>query len=393
MWSDRLLEYSAFLTSPSVDPNESAPGSPAQPLCSVAANFDAGSPEIHLNTHAAMRLMSSIFFRRGKDQIKVGVSTSDVKRLEPAMRHLWIQSGLPHAGRNRTFVDNMKDVLFRGTTAEQELLEPSESQTCDDDSRDASQQVFTDDYRQMFNYLEIIRRAVFLSKDGEAMQLPSYRAVELHVNRATLVFRLALECASGHQPSLEAWKEPNSGWSGSSESDIRIVWDDQVQTTLETNQPQSRSRQSESCTCGRSLTPCRKCACVTAKRPCITGKCQCDPATCKNPLGHIVLHELGQQDPGIGTNEGDSAGAQQPLEECQESRVADEYEISPVTDEAEQDVLAGLIVVDDDADEEEASNQQMGHTDGDFFEGIEEGGNDGELSGSDDLVGSFLADN
>ena len=83
--------------------------------------------------------------------------------------------------------------------------------------------------------------------------------------------------------------------------------------------------------------------------------------------------------------------------------MTDEYEISPVTDEAEQDVLAGLIVVDDDADEEEASNlgdaespssnQQMGHRDGDFFEGIGEGGNDGELSGSDDLVGSFLADN
>ena len=36
---------------------------------------------------------------------------------------------------------------------------------------------------------------------------------------------------SGHQPSLEAWKEPNSGWSGSSESDIRIiVWDDKVQS-------------------------------------------------------------------------------------------------------------------------------------------------------------------
>ena len=46
-----------------------------------------------------------------------------------------------------------------------------------------------------------------------------------------------------------------------------------------------------------------------------------------------MLHELGQA-LNIGTNEGDSAGAQQPLEECQESRVTDEYEISPVTDEA-----------------------------------------------------------
>ena len=179
MWSDRLLEYSAFLTSPPVDPNESAPGSPAQPLCSVAANFDAGSPEIHLNTHAAMRLISSVFFRRGKNQIKVGVSTSDVKRLEPAMRHLWIQSGLPHAGRNRTFVDNMKDVLFRGTTAEQELLEPS--QTCDDDSRDASQQVFTDDY--WFSAWRLNVRV-----DTSQVSRPGKNPIQVGADRASLTF-------------------------------------------------------------------------------------------------------------------------------------------------------------------------------------------------------------
>ena len=100
---------------------------------------------------------------------------------------------------------------------------------------------------------------------------------------------------------------------------------------------------------------------------------------------------MGQDPAGIGTNEveGDGAGAQHSLEECQESRMADENEISPVPDEAEQqDMLAGLVVVDD----EEASDE-TGHIGGDFFEGIEEGGNDRELyhSSNDDLVGSFLA--
>ena len=110
-----------------------------------------------------------------------------------------------------------------------------------------------------------------------------------------LAFRLAIECVGGNQPSLHSWKAPNSGWEGTSESDIRIVWDDQVPSSTPSSCPAQRRPQQDECKCGKKGNAselCKNCVCTKNKRPC-NETCCCTPQTCKNTFGRKPNSEEG----------------------------------------------------------------------------------------------------
>ena len=219
------------------------------------------------------------------------------------------QSSLAHSDRLGVLKKHMEDVLFKevrfkGISVADLLMDPSPEGEAPELESDVPSDTpirrqgahrLPEGRKPMFNFLEIIRRAVFLSAKTEPMQLPSYRAVELHVHRAELAFRLAIECVGGNQPSLHSWKAPNSGWEGTSESDIRIVWDDQVPSSTPSSCPPQRRRQQDECKCGKNGNAselCKNCVCTKNKRPC-NETCCCTPQTCKNRFGRKPNSEEG----------------------------------------------------------------------------------------------------
>ena len=204
------------------------------------------------------------------------------------LRHHPSQHPCPHP--HSSFADLLMDPSPEGEAPELESDVPSDTPI-----RRQGAHRLPEGRKPMFNFLEIIRRAVFLSAKTEPMQLPSYRAVELHVHRAELAFRLAIECVGGNQPSLHSWKAPNSGWEGTSESDIRIVWDDQVPSSTPSSCPPQRRRQQDECKCGKNGNAselCKNCVCTKNKRPC-NETCCCTPQTCKNRFGRKPNSEEG----------------------------------------------------------------------------------------------------
>ena len=287
-WLDRLIEHYHFIVDPCHDPTtvasaESTYDHPSLKLCHVDPRA-IGRPEEHVlvNLQAAMRFVSTEYFRRGKSQIKVGVSTADNKKLHDAMRRLWIQAGLPHEERLPELRKQMDNVLYKNSAISQQVLQPGvvteEGENEEGDGTPA----------QMANFLDLLRRAVFLSNKTEAMFLPSHRALELHLRRSIYVLRLALESVSGHQPSLDSWNAPNSGWETVPDQDgggIRIVWDDQVQSKpgISAN---SATPARKGCKCNKSTgAQCTSCTCTKSgpnKGPCDPNICGCDPARCRN---------------------------------------------------------------------------------------------------------------
>ena len=399
MWVDRLLGHYSFIVDPGQDPSEGEGHNTAaigsKPLCHVDLTSHETSPKIHLNTHAGMRLMSTHFFRRGKSQIKVGEPTADSNRLDAPMRALWKQAGLPHEGRSGILKDSMRKHLFKGVKPEEVLLEPNLQS-----SRPQGSPQVPADRVQIYNFLEIIRRAVFLSAKSEPMQLPSYRAVELHVNRAELAFRLAIECVAGNQPSLASWKDADSGWQGQDESDIRIVWDDHVMS------PSTHRAKEGGCGCGKrgnAAALCKSCACATAKRPCDPSVCGCRPDNCKNPNGRIAEDSTENRQAiapeGLQPTLGE--GRNQELEPEGADGSPDDIEFED--QEQDDDVLSwllpeGLIPFPEGEDSATTSSDTVvdvgcpgGDNEDDFLEGVGDGDNEFGIDDSDcDLIGRMI---
>ena len=163
--------------------------------------------------------------------------------------------------------------------------------------------------RAMGNYLEIIRRAVFLScKKSEAMLLPSKRALELHLARTQYIMSLVMLSVSGNHPSRETCFD--YGWQGTSEADIKITWDDNV-ASEEIPAPTS-SNIAEGCgpRCNKAGETCKACKCVRNKRPC-SDACHClGKSGCQNPHGCHKGHSAApEQIPGSSNPEEGNHGA------------------------------------------------------------------------------------